>query len=80
MTATVAEAAATALAGVEFRYTLKLGLYDRHKHHLRNTLAYLDSKGYVAAVPAGDEYLALIIRIDKPHQIAEYYAVFMTQT
>src|SRR5512143_807055 len=49
----------------------KTGLHYGHEDHLRDTLTYLDSKIFVAAVPARDKDLPLVIRIDKTHKITK---------
>ena len=70
----------TAFTGVKIFHQIEFSLNDRHKDHLSNTLAWLDYKRCLPAVPNGNHQLTLIIGVDKPHQIAKNYAVFMTQT
>ncbi len=79
MPAAVAEAAAAAMAGIEFGHAFEIHLRDRHEHHLGDTFAHFDGKRLGPAIPAGHEHLPLVIRIDQADQITQHDAVFMTQ-
>lgn len=74
------EATFATIALVKFFNHIEFDLLDRHKHHLRDTLAGLHRVWLLAAVPAGYEYLPLVIRIDEPGQVAEHKTVLMPQT
>lgn len=76
----VAEATCPARTGRKVIDDIKSRPDHRYEYQLGNTIARLDGKSVPAAVPAGDEYLALIIRIDKPHQVAEHNTMLMTET
>src|SRR5512147_1779361 len=51
----------------------------RHDDELCNTLAGLDGESRLAAVPATDHQLALIVGIYQSHEIAQHDAVLMPQ-
>jgi hypothetical protein len=68
---------AAALSFVKFRNTLEFGLHDWDKNHLRNTLTNFNGKSAVAAIPAGNHDLPLIIRIDQAYQVTQHNPVFM---
>ena len=55
-------------------------LTERNEHHLCDALARLDNIGRAAAIPARDENLALIIRINQARQVAEHQTMPVTQT
>lgn len=77
--ARMAEAAGAAGALFEVFDNFEAGVDHRHEHHLRDAIAGLDGEGLLAAVPAGDEELALIIRIDQAYEVAEHDAMFMAE-
>jgi hypothetical protein len=70
----MAEAALAAAGVCEFFDDLKGHLLDRHEHHLCDTFAWLNFVGFLAAIPAGNEDLALVVRIDQAGQVTEYEA------
>ena len=79
MTAGVAEAAGTAIAVGEGFHDLEAGLHHWHEYHLRNALAGLDREAILAAIPAGNEQLAMIIRVDEAGEIAQHDAMLVAQ-
>ena len=64
----------------KFLYDGKSHLFYRYKYHLSDALTGLDFIGLLTAVPAGNEYLALVIRIDQSGQIAQDQSVFVAKT
>ncbi len=74
------EATAAALTGIKFGDAFKFDLHHRHEDHLRNAFANFDGKSTAATIPAGNENLALIIRVDQTDQIAKHDTVFVPQT
>ena len=79
MAAGVPEAAGTALAFVEALDQLEMRLHHRHQHQLRDALADGDLESGIAAVPAGDHQLALVVRVDQADQVAQHDAVLVAQ-
>src|SRR4030067_685690 len=75
----MAEAAGAAPAFLEFLHNLELGLRHRHEHHLRDAVAWFDGERRLSAVPAGDEYLSLVIGVDQADQVAEHDAVLVAE-
>src|SRR4030065_180229 len=75
----MAEAAGAAPAFLEFLHNLELGLRHRHEHHLRDAVAGVDGERRLSAVPAGDEYLSLVIGVDQADQVAEHDAVLVAE-
>ena len=51
----------------------------RHQHQLGDALPNLDAEGGVPAIPARDQELSLIVRVDEPDQVAQDYAVAVTE-
>jgi len=58
---------------------LKLSPHHWQYDQLCKPFADLDTKRVTAAVPAGDEQLALVIRVDQSHQVSQHDAVLMTE-
>ena len=58
---------------------IELGSGHRQDDHLRDAVAGVNGEFGGSAVPAGDEYLALIIRIDESGEVAEDDAVFVAE-
>jgi len=73
------ETTATALTGIEFRDNLKLGFHHRDENHLGNPVTRFNRECLMTAVPARYEYLALIVRIDQSHEIAEHDPVLVAK-
>ena len=71
------ETALTTFTGSEFLYYIEAGLYHRHDDKLGDAFEWIENEGFLAAIPAGDQQLALVIRIDEADEIAEYDAVLM---
>ena len=75
----MAEPAAAAVTRIEFFHDPKLDLLDGHEHHLRNALGRLHFVTIRTAIPAGDEHLSLVIRVDEPREIAKHEPVLVAQ-
>jgi len=75
----MAEATRTTLTFAEFFNDIELYLCDRHEQHLRDSLARLNLITLRTTIPARDEYLSLVVGIDKAGQVAEYQPVFVSQ-
>ncbi len=75
MPAAVPEAAATAMAGIEFGDAFEFHLRDRYEHHLRDAFAHFDGERLRATIPTGHEHLPLVIRIDQTDQITQHDTV-----
>ena len=75
----MAEPTRTTLAFVEIFNDIELYLCDRHEQHLRDSLARLNLITLRTTIPARDEYLSLVVGIDKARQIAQYQPVFVSQ-
>jgi hypothetical protein len=58
---------------------VEIGPYDWDYHQLGYALAHFDGEGLAAAVPARYEHLSLVVGIDQTYQVAEHYAVLMTE-
>lgn len=63
------EPAFAAFAGIKFFHYLKTRLHNGDKHQLRHAVADIDAKRIVTAIPAGNEKLPLIIRVDQANQV-----------
>ena len=73
--------AALAAAGIiEFLYDLELHLLNRHEHHLRDAFSGLNLISGIAAIPAGNVHLPLVVGIDQAGQITQHQSVFVSQT
>jgi len=59
---------------------MKFGLNDRHDDQLRKPHADFQREWRVAAIPARDHELALIVGIDQAHKVAQYDAVFVAES
>jgi len=75
----MAEAPDPAFAVVEIFDDVELHLLNRHEYHLGDPLAWLDLVAFRAAIPTRDKYLALVIRVNEPGQVAEDQSVLVTQ-
>ena len=73
------EAAIAPRAGFEMADNVEFHLHDRNDDHLRQAHARIDRKGLITAVPAGNEYLPLIIGIDESNRVSQNDSVFMTE-
>ena len=71
--------ASTPVAGIKFLYHFEFDLFYRNEHHLCDSLAGLHFVAVAATIPAGDENLPLVIRIDEARKIAQHQPVFVTQ-
>ena len=63
----MAEPARPTLAEREFFDDLEVHLNDWNHHELRNALARLDLERTVAAIPAGDHDLPLVVGVDQSY-------------
>ncbi len=75
----MAEAAISTIARTKLFNHIKSNLLDRDENHLRNAFARLNLVGVAPAVPARDENLALVVRIDQASEIAQYKAVLVAE-
>src|SRR5205085_10554249 len=75
-----AEAARAALAFLERLDHVELHLQDGNDHELRDPFERLDLERFLAAVPARDHELALVVGIDEPHEVAEHDAVLVAKS
>lgn len=75
----MAEAAISTVALAKLFNDFKSNLLDRDEDHLRDALAGLNLVDIAPAVPARDENLALVVRIDQPGKVAKYQAVFVAK-
>ncbi len=64
----------------KFLNNFKSGSHDRYEYHLRNPFPRLDNKSVLATIPARDIQLPLVIRVDEADQIAQHYAMLVTET
>ena len=65
------ETAFAAVAVSKLLNNIKSYLLYRHEDHLGDALAWLNIVSFVAAIPAGNENLALVIRINKSGKVAQ---------
>ena len=79
MTAGMSKSAGTAAGGFEVIDDVESGLDDGDDDQLCDAVPDVDGETFIAATPAGDEQLALVIRIDQSDQVAQHDAVFVTQ-
>ena len=75
----MSEATGAPVAGIEFFHDFELHLFDRNEHHLGDTFARLHFVTLATAIPAGDEHLPLVVRIDEPGEIAQHEPMFVAQ-
>ena len=54
-------------------------VHDGHDHHLREPVERLQRERLGPAIPAAHHQLALVIRIDEAHQVAEHDPVLVPQ-
>lgn len=73
------ETAFSALAGIEIVNPFKAGADYRNEYHLRDSRPGRDYEWRLAAVPARDENLPLVIGINKPGEVAENDTVFVAE-
>ena len=74
------EPSSAAVGGLERIDQVEADLLDRHDHKLGQSLHGLKLERCGSAVPCGDHEWALVIGINKTHQIAKYDAMFVAQT
>ena len=73
------KAASATLAFIECFNDVEMGLHHRYQHQLGDTFANCDGERRVAAVPARNHQLALVVRVDQADQVAQHDAVLMAQ-
>ena len=73
------EAAGRAMAGLEFFAVLEAHRYDRHEHELRDAVPREDDEGVAPTVPARDQDLSLVVRIDESDKITQDDPVLVPQ-
>jgi aspartokinase-like uncharacterized kinase len=74
-----AEASGTTFAGGKLVDHVESDLHHRHHDQLRQAIQRIQREGIVTTVPGGNEYLALVIRIDQAHQVAQHNAMLVSQ-
>ena len=74
------EPAGAPVAGIELVHDIERDLLDRYEHHLCNAFPGLYLVTLATAVPARDEHLPLVIRIDETGQVAEHQSMFVAKT
>ena len=67
------------IAVVELLDDLEAHLLDGHEHHLGDALSRLYLVAPGSPVPAGNEYLSLVVGVDQPGQVAEHEAVLVAE-
>lgn len=73
------EAAGPALGIGKLAHQLETDSYHWDQHQLGNALPNLDSESLGPPIPARNQELPLVIRVDETHEIAEDYAVPVTE-
>lgn len=73
------KSAGAPVAGVKLFDDLEFDLLDRDENHLCDSFAGLHFVAVTAAIPAGDEYLSLVIRIDEARKVAQHNPVLVTE-
>jgi hypothetical protein len=68
------------VAGRELLHHLELHLHDGHDDHLGDALARFDRESRLAAIPARNHDLPLVVGVDQADEIAEHDAVLVAQT
>ena len=64
----------------EVFYYLELNLYNRYHAQLCNPLPRSDRERLTTAIPTRHLQLALVIRVNQAHQVAEHHPVFVPQS
>src|SRR5690625_2113895 len=75
----VAQAAVGTVTQVKFLNQLQRHLHHGHHHQLANPLPRLNADGFIAAIPAGNFHLALVIAVDQADQIAQHQTLLVAQ-
>ena len=65
--------------GVKLFNQLPADLYHRQKNHLGDTRSRFYFKKFFGTVPARDKYLALVITVDQPHQVAQHDTMLVSE-
>src|SRR5258706_9388774 len=73
------ETTRAALAVVERFDDVELDLHHRHDQELRDALHRIHHEGLAPAVPARDEHLPLVVRVDEPDEVAEHDPVLVAE-
>ena len=79
MPARTAKPICATLSFLEVIYNVEPHLYDWYHHELRNAFQRIQQKRSTPPVPAGYEYLSLIIGIDQAHEISHHNAMLVPQ-
>src|SRR5690606_18121628 len=58
----------------------ELGMQDGNEQHLGDAVARRDGERLLAAVPARDEHLSLVVGVDDTHEIAQHDAVLVAES
>ncbi len=75
----MAEPPRTTSAFLERIHHIELRLNYWNDHELRDALSRLDTKRLSTPIPAGNQKLSLIIRVDQTDQIAEHDTVLVAE-
>lgn len=76
----MAEATCASLAFTKLLHDLEPDLLDRYENHLCYALARLNFIGGLAAIPARDKHLSLVVGVDEASEISEYQTVFVAES
>ena len=79
MLAGAAKSTVAAFALAERFDKIEIYARDRNDHELRDAFHWIDGERCLAAIPARNKELALIIGIDESDQVPEYDAVLMAE-
>ena len=75
----MSKATGSTLGFGEFIDNVKVDLRHGNKDHLGNAIAYGNFKGGLTAVPEGDKYLALIVRVNESDEVSKDDPVFVAE-
>lgn len=75
-----AESAFAARAGGKVVDEIEIDLQNRNHDELSQSVEWLNGVGLLAPIPGRNEDLPLIIRVDEADEIAQYDAIFVTQS
>ena len=74
------KAAGSPVRGVKIINQFPAYLYHRQKNQLGNTRSRFYLKKFFGTVPARNEYLALVITVYQPHQVAQHDTMLVSET
>ena len=73
----MAETAVGAIGCIEFFDYLEGGLNHWNENHLRDAVSGFNAKRGFPSIPAGNIYLALVVRLDQAYQVAQHNDVIV---